>query len=232
MIEHLPPTLSLAFALITAATFLLLYLAILQSGIGKKKTLLIGAVLTAWLAIQAVVTLLDIYHSDTNAVPPKIVLFGILPALLAILALFVTRKGRQFIDKLPLKTITYLHVVRIPVELVLFWLYLHHAIPELMTFEGRNFDIFAGITAPIAALTLIKSRYGLLVWNIVCLGLLLNIVINALLSAPSPFQQFAFDQPNIAILYFPFSWLPAFVVPAVLFAHLVAIRRLTRPSSK
>jgi len=35
-----------------------------------------------------------------------------------------------------------------------------------------------------------------MLWNFVCLGLLLNIVINALLSLPSAFQQFAFDQPN------------------------------------
>ena len=41
-------------------------------------------------------------------------------------------------------------------------------------------------------------------------------------------QQFAFSQPNIAILYFPFSLLPACVVPLVALAHLVAIRRLLR----
>jgi hypothetical protein len=54
----------------------------------------------------------------------------------------------------------------------------------------------------------------------------LNIVVNAALSAPVPFQQFAFDQPNIAVLYFPFVWLPGFIVPLVLFAHLAAIQKL------
>jgi len=91
-------------------------------------------------------------------------------------------------------------------------------------------DILAGITAPIVGFFGVsKSKMGktsLLVWNFVCLGLLLNIVINAILSAPSPFQQFGFDQPNVAILNFPFSWLPAFIVPLVLFAHLAAIRKL------
>jgi hypothetical protein len=101
-----------------------------------------------------------------------------------------------------------------------------------MTFEGRNFDILAGITAPfVAYVGITKGKLNksvLLIWNILCLGLLLNIVINALLSAPSPIQQFAFDQPNVAILNFPYSWLPTCIVPIVLFAHLAAIRQLTR----
>ena len=101
-----------------------------------------------------------------------------------------------------------------------------------MTFEGRNFDILAGITAPIMYyLVFVKqsmSKKTLLFWNFACLALLLNIVINAILSAPLPFQQFAFEQPNIAILYFPFNLLPSIVVPVVLFAHLVAIRRLLK----
>jgi hypothetical protein len=60
------------------------------------------------------------------------------------------------------------------------------------------------------------------------LGLLINIVVNAALSAPSVVQQFAFEQPNIAILYFPFNLLPAVIVPLVLFSHLAAIRQLLR----
>ena len=157
-------------------------------------------------------------------------LAGILPPLLTIVLLFSTIKGRRFIDSLPLQKLTYLHIVRIPVEIVLYWLYLHKAVPELMTFEGRNFDILAGITAPILAyFGLTKAKWNhriILVWNFICLGLLINIVVNALLSARTPIQQFAFDQPNIAIEYFPFSWLPTFIVPVVLFGHLVSIRQL------
>ncbi|MEO8588376.1 MAG: hypothetical protein ABI432_03330 [Flavobacteriales bacterium] len=63
-------------------------------------------------------------------------------------------------------------------------------------------------------------------WNIACIGLLVNIVARAVLSAPFPFQQLAFDQPNIAVLYFPFVWLPCCVVPLVLLAHLATLRKL------
>jgi hypothetical protein len=188
--------------------------------------------LTIWLTIQAVLTLKNIYNSDTNTFPPKIILTGILPTILTFFLLFATSKGRQFIDSLPLKNLTYINIVRIPVEIVLFWLFINKAIPELMTFEGRNFDIIAGISAPIIAyfgLTKTKlSRQTILLWNFICLGLLVNIVINALFSTPSPIQKFAFDQPNIAILNFPFSWLPTFIVPIVLFGHLTSIRQLMK----
>ena len=108
--------------------------------------------------------------------------------------------------------------------------------PEWMTFEGRNFDIIAGITAPfIAYFGLTKNKVNrqvILIWNYICLGLLINIVVNALFSVPSPIQKFAFDQPNIAILNFPFSWLPTFIVPIVLFGHLASIRQLLKHNTK
>jgi hypothetical protein len=99
-----------------------------------------------------------------------------------------------------------------------------------MTFEGGNLDILAGLTAPLVAyLGYHKKTLSirvLLGWNFICIGLLFNIVVRAVLSAPFSFQKFAFDQPNLAVFYFPFIWLPGFIVPAVLFSHLISIRKL------
>jgi hypothetical protein len=232
MIAGLPSYISVIFGLITLAAFLI-FIGIIKASsleIVRRKTIIISFGLVIWLALQAIAAMKGVYKGDINSLPPKIMLLGILPALIIIILLFLTAKGRQFIDSLPLPGLTYLHIIRIPVEIVLFWLFLNKAVPQLMTFEGRNFDILSGISAPFIAyfgLTKGKISKGLiLLWNFVCLGLLLNIVINALLSAPSPIQKFAFDQPNIAILNFPFVWLPTFIVPLVLLSHLVSIRRL------
>jgi hypothetical protein len=237
MIENLPAYISLIFGLTTIATLFLFWWAVKKSALEKtnKKATVIFFILVIWLIIQAVLTLKGIYNSATNSMPPRILLFGIFPMLLTIILLFVATGGRQFIDSLPLTYITYVNMVRIPVELVLFSLCLNKAVPQLMTFEGRNFDIFSGITAPFVA------YYGftngklssklILAWNLLCLALLMNIVVDALLSAPFPFQKFAFDQPNIAIFNFPFSWLPTFIVPIVLFGHLISIRRLIKNNS-
>lgn len=231
MIENLPSYISLLFGLTTLTTLLLFYWTIRKSTFEttRKKANTILLYLVIWLAVQAVLTLENFYNSGTNYIPPRIFVFGIFPTIIIIL-LFIRQNGRQFIDSLPLKNITYLNVVRIPVEITLLLLSYNKAVPQLMTFEGRNFDIIAGITAPFIgyySLTNRKlSRQAILTWNFACLILLLNIVLNALLSAPSSLQKFAFDQPNIAILNFPFSWLPLFIVPVILFGHLTSIRQL------
>ena len=222
MISSLPIYVSIVFILTTLLTVFLFYKATARS-----KTTLV--VIFAWLLLQSILAFSGFY-TVTDTFPPRFALTA-LPAILFIIGIFVTARGRSYIDSLDTKTLTLLHIVRIPVEICLYWLFLYKAVPQLMTFAGRNFDILSGITAPIVYFVCfknsqLKNRKLLLVWNFICLGLLLNIVINALLSAPFPFQQFAFDQPNIAILYFPFTWLPCFIVMIVLYSHLTAIRRL------
>jgi hypothetical protein len=184
----------------------------------------------AWLAIQGVVGFMGFY-TVTDTLPPRFALL-VLPPLLFIILLFTTKKGRAFIDSTDPRMLTWLHVVRVPVELVLLWLFVYGKVPQLMTFEGRNFDIVSGLTAPLiayAGYTRKKlSKTVLITWNLLCLALLFNIVFNAVLSAPTPFQQFAFDQPNVAVFYFPYIWLPCCIVPLVLFSHLAVLRKLIK----
>lgn len=174
------------------------------------------------------------FYADSTALPPRpVFLAG--PSLLVIVCLFATPRGRRYIDGLRPASLTWLHTVRIPVELVLLALYLHGAVPRLMTFEGANPDILSGLSAlPIFWFGYHKRRlpkWALIAWNLLGLALLANIVIRAVLAVPSTFQQLAFDQPNVAVLYFPYVWLPAVVVPLVLFAHLASLRHLIRGSS-
>jgi hypothetical protein len=219
--ENLPVYISVVFGLTTILT-----VAIFYKAANNSKPVLIA--LLAWLAIQAKIGLSGFY-TVTNTVVPRFILL-VIPPLLVIISLFITPKGRNFIARLDIKMLTILHTIRIPVEFVLLWLSVNKVVPVLMTFEGRNFDILSGLTAPIIFyFGFIRKRIGkkaMLIWNFICLGLLINIVANAVLSTPYSFQKFAFDQPDIAILYFPFNWLPCCVVPLVLFSHLATIRQL------
>lgn len=186
-----------------------------------------------WAVAQSFIAL-NLLYVNEDAMPPRLML-GMLPILLAIPVFFLTKRGRRFMDNINLKTLTWMHIIRIPVEITLAMLYHEEMISVLQTFEGTNFDIFSGITAPLMAWYAFKGgevkKKLLLGWNILCLALLLNVVITSALALPSPMQQLAFDQPNVGILYFPFILLPTVVVPIVLFAHLVAIRRLTKKNT-
>lgn len=219
--ENLPTYVSLLFAVATFAVIWLFYRATNRSNLVLAFTFI-------WLVFQGIFSYKGFYLI-TNTLPPRFVLL-IGPPLLLILVLFFTKWGRKFIDSLNLEFLTWIHAARLPVELILHMLFLYKLIPEVMTYEGMNFDIFSGITAPVVVYFGYRkhafSKTVLLAWNFLCLALLFNIVTMAVLAAPFPFQQIAFDQPNIGVLYFPFVWLPCFIVPLVLFSHLVGIRRL------
>jgi hypothetical protein len=185
-------------------------------------------VLLGWAILQCTISLTGFYQ-NWDATPPRFI-FLIAPWLILVIVLFNLKKGQEFIDNLKIEWLTILHVVRIPVEITLYLILLAKLIPEAMTFEGRNWDILSGITAPIVYYAVFKikkvNKRVLLVWNFVCLGLLLNVVTIAVLAAKTSFQQLAFEQPNVGVTYFPFVLLPTLVVPLVFFSHLVAIRQL------
>jgi hypothetical protein len=232
MIENLPGYVSVTFILTTFLTVGIFLYAIKRGAFTATATKYLSFLIPFWLIFQATLGIGGFYL-NTEIVPPRLMLFAFLPAIVTIILLFAAAR-RNFIERLPLQTLTYLHVIRIPVEMVLLWLYQAGQVPQLMTFEGRNFDILAGISAPFVAWLAFRggktNRPLLIIWNLLALGLLLNIVINAVLSFPFPFQQFAFDQPNRGLLYFPFVWLPSLIVPIVLFCHLASLWRLFRNS--
>jgi hypothetical protein len=211
------------FAAITLITAYIFYRAT-----GKRRLVLL--IILLWMLAQAVLALSGFYR-DTTAFPPRVV-FQVVPALAAILFLFANRKIRSWIDNADAGMLTLLHTIRIGVELVIYGLFAIQLMPEMLTFEGRNFDILSGLTAPVVYyfgfVRKTIGRTGLLIWNFGCLALLFIIVIHAALAVPTPFQQFGFEQPNVAILLFPFNWLPSVVVPLVLFSQLIVIRQLLR----
>lgn len=216
-----PIYLSLAFILISLTTIAIFYQA-------SHHSKLAAGLLLLWALAQALFAYFGFYSAANFSLPRMFVVMG--PPLLLIVILFLTKKGRIFIDGLDIAQLTLLHTIRVPVELVLYLLFMYHAIPEIMTFDGRNYDLLAGITAPFIFYLGFRrnmiSKDLLLAWNFISLFLLLHVLVYAILSLELPFQQFGMDQPNRAIRYFPFVWLPSIIVPIVLFSHLVCIRRL------
>lgn len=224
MLPSLPQSIIAGFLFTVVLTFILFVNAV-------KNKIPTAVFLFFWLMLTGILSFKEIFL-NTTSLPPRLLLVMI-PPIACILILLIAPAGKKFTDQLSLRRLTLVHIVRLPVEITLYLLAAHKLVPELMTFSGRNFDILSGVSAPIIFLICFKNgrvrnKPLLLIWNVVCLGLLINIVVNAILSAPFPFQRFAFDQPNVAVLYFPFTWLPCFIVVIVLYCQLAAIRQLTR----
>lgn len=231
MIEGLPFYVELVFFLTTLLSVWFLISAARKAGATSFPYRTLVFLLPLWLLFTGYLSTTGFYRVP-DAIPPRVVAFGVFPSILVIGIYFIA--FRDFVDRLPLSRLTLLHIVRIPVELVLFWLYQNGQVPIQMTFEGWNVDILSGITAPIIYLLAFRNgsvnKTLLILWNLAALGLLINIVTIAVLSFRSPFQQIAFDQPNVGVTFLPFIWLPAIIVPIVLFAHIAALYKLLRPS--
>ena len=221
--SELPIWIAVFFSVTVLVTIALLHAA------GRTRGIFIF--LTGWTILQSALGASGFY-TNTAAAPPRILLFGVLPTIVLIILVFRTRWGRALINAMDIRTLTWLHIVRIPVEVVLWLLVERGVLSPLMSVGGTNFDVLSGLSAPLIAVLAFRSgqvnRKLLLVWNMLCLLLLANVVITAAFGIPSPFQQHSFHQPNLAVLHFPFNLLPTVVVPVVLLAHLVVLRKIGR----
>ena len=125
MLTNLPAYVIIIFLVTVALTF---YLFVLSTR--KKAQVLV--VLLLWLLLTGILSFKGVFE-NTTAIPPRLALIMV-PPLVVIVLLLATKKGISFTDELDLKKITLLHIVRIPVEIILFLLASHKVIPELMTF--------------------------------------------------------------------------------------------------
>jgi hypothetical protein len=207
------------FFIITILSVLLFY-----RGTGKDNYFLL--IFSPWLLISGGLALAGVFEHNPVYLP--IAMLVTISLTIAV----VRKSARQVLDP---KALLAVHVLRVPVELVLYALYLQKKIPVLMTFTGWNFDILMGISAIILLFFMLwngrLSPRFFLAWNITGLFFLFFIVLLAILSSPLPVQQFAFDQPNVAVLSFPYCFLPFVVVPVVLMSHLLLIKELRSSGS-
>ena len=228
--EQVPAFVSVVFMLTTFVAVGIFLYTVRSSGSDTFASRLLLFIVPFWLILQFVIASSGFYK-NTASLPPRLFIFGFAPALALIAGLFLFARS-SLVATLPLTLLTIIHVIRIPVELTLAWLAEARAVPEIMTFHGTNFDILSGITAPVAFYFAVKrtpsSRPFLIFWNIAALLLVFNIVITAVLCVPSPIQKLAFDQPNIAVLHFPYIWLPTVVVPIVFFSHFASLFQLLK----
>ena len=194
------------------------------SGRARLATL---ALLTAWLVYAAVLGVTGVV-ARTNQMPPGIALLTV-PVILTLLALTLTRPGATLARQIPLRLLLGFQVFRIGVELSLHHLWSLGLAPRILTLEGGNIEMLVAVTAPIAAWLAPYQPTGRRIawaWNLVGLLSLGNVVARAVLSAPGPFQIIHAEVPDLAILTWPFTFVPGFMAPLALALHILAFRAL------
>jgi hypothetical protein len=187
-----------------------------------------GVALVGWLALTAGLAERG-FFDDFQSMPPRFLpLFGL--PLLTLLALTFSRRVTPLLAAVPPAWPAAAQAFRIPVEIVLWRLAVAGVIPELLSFHGRNVDILVGLTAPVVAYACFVRRAWparvAVWWNWAGIVILLNVVVHAQLSAPTPWRIFETDPPTTFIADWPYVWLPGFLVPLAWLLHAVSLRQL------
>jgi hypothetical protein len=225
---------ALAERLMAAAVDALFVLTVLGLAVPVARRLPRGrVVLVVWLLALGVLAAAGVFLRN-GRVPPYFAAVGLLPSAAGV-AFVCSRAGTALLERTSAVWLIGLQSFRVIVELVLWALATQHRLSPLLTFEGRNFDILVGLTAlPVAWFCFGRRarRRGLaLVWNVAGIAILANIVIHALLSAPTPFQVLRTEPPTTIIATLPYIWLPGFLVPLALSLHVASLRTLgVRPA--
>ena len=169
------------------------------------------------------------FLNEFSMFPPRMFIVLIIP-LFTIIFLAFSKTLTVILSAIPPQWLIYIQSFRVIVEVLLWILFIDHLLPVQMTFEGQNWDILVGITAPVIGyLCFHGGRYRrnvAIIWNVSGLLLLLNIVVIAILSMPTPARVFTNEPANTIIAIFPFVFLPGILVPVAYTMHIFSLKQL------
>src|ERR1700734_2339975 len=196
--------------------------------------LTVAGVLTAWFAL--VVTI------GASAALDPVRRFGV-PALgltvgLAVAALisgfFAFGPVRAAMLAAPLPALVAVNAIRILPGWLFVLLYAAGKLPAPFAPSAGWGDIFAGVAALPLAWSIIRfdRRVAPLVfaWSVIGIADLVNAIALGALSAPSPLQIFVGPPDSSAMTALPWLLVPGFLVPILLFIHIVIVYRLLAQS--
>jgi hypothetical protein len=225
-------TLRAGFVLLTLVLGALFVAAVwwsLRTGVDRRgaarRTVFAALGAGLWIAATGAAAARGLLHFD----PPPTMGVAIAASIVLSIGLALSPVGRRIAIGLPIAALVGYQSFRIIVELLLHRAYVEGLMPVQMSYSGRNFDIVTGITALALAVWLAtgtRSRGLVLAWNTLGVVLLANILIVALLSAPTPFRAFMNEPANVWVTRAPWVWLPTVMVFAAVFGHVVVYRRL------
>ena len=160
---------------------------------------------------------------EAEPVPRLMLLFGASNLVAVLFA--ASPMGSLLARGLPIATLIWFQVFRLPLEMILHLWAEAGVIPATMTWTGSNFDIVSGVLALIAAPLAARSRGVAWLFNVVGLLLLINVGRVAMLSSPLPFAWNV--QPPLQLAFhLPYAWIIPVCVGGALAGHLVLTRAL------
>jgi hypothetical protein len=191
----------------------------------NREALFAAAGAALWLTATGGAAASGLLHFE----PPPTMLGALVVIFAVAIAISASPLGRRLAVALPVAALVGFQGFRVVVELLMHRAYSEGLMPVQMSYSGRNFDIVTGLTALALGAWLATGRKSprlVFAWNTLGAALLLNILVVALLSAPTPFRVFMNEPANVWITRAPWVWLPTVMVLAAVIGHVLVYRRL------
>ena len=203
-----------------------------RAGLPRSLAFSVAIGLCLWLGAAAALAQSGVLAVWT-AFPPR---WPLLPmtSLGTLVLLGLTPAFRRLLAEIPPWQPVALQAFRIGVELAFWRLHAEGGAPVQVTFEGRNFDAFVGLTAPLVAAGIAFGKLGprmTIAWNLFGLAMLLNAIWTVATSTPGPLHLNRTGEPFTAIATWPVIWIPALLAPIGIFLHVISIRQALGPSN-
>jgi hypothetical protein len=199
-----------------------------QTGYARKILMQTIIMIGAWIGLLIILSY-NGFFSDFSILPPRPALAMLIPLPMMLLVAF-SKKGTQLLQSIPPQWIVWMQSFRIAVELLLLVAFINGKLPVQMTFEGRNFDILTGILAlPVGYVLAKRKSYApklAIAFNVLGILLLINILVIAVLSMPTPIRYFMNEPANTLVARFPYILLPGVLVPIAYTIHIFSLRQL------
>ncbi len=209
-------------SLLIVAGFTLLPMLMLIGYGEVSKSRVTTVVIALWFLSTAWIARLGLLN-DFSTMPPRVVLV-FLPTIIGVCLIAFSRIGKS-VANYSVAFLIGFQSFRIIVELLIHQAVSEGIAPPQMTWSGLNFDIVTGITALLLIPFANKLPvWAVHVWNTMGFGLLLLVVVVAILSMPTAFQQIGPD--NTWVAHFPFVWLPVGLVSFALMGHIILFRKM------
>ncbi|MDD5409922.1 MAG: hypothetical protein PHF31_00670 [Methylobacter sp.] len=183
--------------------------------------------LTAWIAYGGILGYMGVI-ANSSTLPPGM-FYLLAPIIMFVMFMARSRIGATVALSFPIWLLMGMESFRFVVEIFLHQLWIGGQVPKMLTYQGANFDILIGISAPIVAWLLFSRRISnqmALAWNVIGIVMLANVAARGVLTTPGPLHFISTEVPNVAIGTFPFTYIPGLMVPLALVLHVLSIRGL------
>jgi len=231
------PSIYILFTAIVVLVVLLSYRQVLQrmaipARERSRKFLTASMVMLGWITYVILISLTDLLKD--LSLPPKFPLLIFAPLIIGFIVFYARAWNSAVIKEIPRTWPVYFQSFRIIVELMLLYTFYANIIPENATFEGLNFDVLMGISAPFVAYLVVRrngSRMIQHLWNI--LGIFMVLFVAFIIASSMYFPEtWGSDEPTVSMRFIemPYILLAGFLAPIAIFMHVVSLAQLRQSS--